>query len=268
MLTLAQHTFTPYLPPGCCWIKGQLETGEGGFVHWQVIVGFEKAVRLKAVKLIFGNEVHAEGTRSEAADAYVHKDESSVVGTRFELGAKKMKRNSETDWDSVWESAKSGDLLAIPSDVRIRTYHTLKRIRKDYDNAPYRNDIVVNCFVGVTGSGKSHKAFIDASVDGASVYIKGSTTKWWDSYRGEANVIIDEFRGQISVEHLLKWFDRYPCYVEEKGGQLALHAVNFWVCSNLPVHEWYPHCDPLTLQALERRLTVTEFHEPFNPQQQ
>lgn len=263
MLTIPQAHYTPYMPAGVVWAKGQLEEGEGGFLHWQIVVAFAKKVRPTTVRTAFG-DFHHELTRSDAAEEYVWKEETRVDGTQFELGAKAMKRNSEADWDKVWEDAKTGDLMAIPADVRIRTYHTLKRIRKDFDVAPFRPGVVVNVFWGATGSGKSHRMFEEAYADGITPYVKSSTTKWWDGYRGEERVIVDEFRGQISIEHLLKWFDQYPCFVEEKGGQLALKAKTMWICSNLPPEQWYPAMDPETFAALRRRLTVTHFQNPFN----
>ena len=72
LLTIPGHKFMPYLPPTVRYIKGQLETGEGGFVHWQIVAYFERSVRLGAVKNLFG-DIHAELTRSAAADDYVWK---------------------------------------------------------------------------------------------------------------------------------------------------------------------------------------------------
>jgi len=115
-------------------------------------------------------------------------------------------------------------------------------------------------FWGRSGSGKSRRAWEEA---GDTAYSKDPRTKWWDGYMGQENVIIDEFRGQIGVEHLLKWLDRYPCTVEEKGGQIALCATRFWICSNLPVEQWYPGLDQDTLAALRRRLNVTHFNLPL-----
>jgi len=262
MLTIPQEDFTPYLPPTCAWIKGQLELGAGGFLHWQVVVAFERKVRPGTVREIFGN-CHHELCRSSAADSYVHKEETRIEGTQFEFGNKLLKRSSEKDWESVWNAAKSGNMLDIPADIRIRCYHTLKRIRKDHDSAPMRQNLTVKVFWGVTGSGKSHRMHQEAYDDDIP-YVKSSTTKWWDGYRGEKRVIMDEFRGKIAIEHMLKWLDKYPCYVEEKGGQLALQATEFWICSNVSPREWYPEIDEMTLQALLRRLTITRFLNPFN----
>lgn len=258
MLTIPVHEFTPYLPPQCAYIKGQTEvgTGDGSYKHWQILVVFKRKVRLAAVRSVFGS-FHAELSRSAAASEYVWKEETRVAGTQFELGELPMKRNSKTDWENVKRKAQGNKLEEIDGDIYVRYYGNLKRIAKDNAVAPYRENIVVEVYYGVTGSGKSHRAFL--SFKDKPFYVKGPTSKWWDGYKGEEYVIMDEFRGAIGIEHLLRWFDKYPCYVEEKGGQQALCAKHIIVCSNIPPKEWYPNIDEQTNKALLRRLTCTEF---------
>jgi len=112
-------------------------------------------------------------------------------------------------------------------------------------------------FWGRTGTGKSHRAWDQA---GAQAYVKDPRTKWWCGYRGQENVIIDEFRGVIDISHLLRWLDRYPVLVEVKGGSRPLCARKFWITSNLDPREWYPGLDADTLAALLRRLNITHFN--------
>ena len=69
---------------------------------------------------------------SEAAVAYVWKDDTAVPNTRFELGSKPVHRGDPKDWDAIFESAAKGDLMAIPADVRVRQYNSLKRIAMDH----------------------------------------------------------------------------------------------------------------------------------------
>lgn len=219
LLTIPHKDFTPYLPPGVSYIKGQLEQGHGqpaegedgfgandpsGYLHWQVLVAFPKKVTLTRLKTIFGDTCHAEMSRSQAADEYVWKDDTSV-GHRFELGTKAVKRHSSADWDDVRARAESGDFSAIPSDILIRCYGNLKRIHVDALK-PQPQEKRVFVFWGRTGTGKSRRAWDEASFD---AYPKEPTTKWWCGYSGQKHVVIDEFRGQIGVSHLLRWFDRY-----------------------------------------------------------
>jgi hypothetical protein len=256
LLTIPVDDWTPCLPAGVTWIRGQCEVGEStGFEHWQVVAALAKKSGLAGVKSLFGQSCHAELSRSAAASEYVWKESTRVDGSQFEFGERSMQRNEPTDWERVWELAKAGSYESIPADVRVRCYHTLRKIRADYD-APVAMER--SCFVywGDTGTGKSRSAWDEAGVD---TYAKDPNTKYWCGYRGQQHVIIDEFRGRIDVSHLLRWLDRYPVSVEIKGGSVPLCARTFWITSNLCVDGWYPDVDAATINALKRRLEIKHF---------
>lgn len=126
--------------------------------------------------------------------------------------------------------------------------------------APVAVERTVHVFWGGTGLGKSRRAWDEAGLD---AYPKDPRTKFWDGYRGQHHVVIDEFRGGIDVAHLLRWFDRYPVVVEVKGAATVLKATTIWVTSNLDPRSWYPDLDDETRNALLRRLTITHFE--INP---
>lgn len=243
------------LPVGLSWLRGQHERGDNGYEHWQVLVAFGKKVALKRVKEVFGSKCHAELSRSPAANEYVWKEESRV-GVQFEFGAKPIRRNSRIDWESVWVSAKRGELDAIPGNVRVVSYRTLRAIAADHDKpAAYLRECYV--FWGATGTGKSRRAWEEAGLD---AYAKDPRTKFWCGYQGERNVILDEFRGGIDIAHLLRWLDRYPVRVEIKGSSKPLVGGRIWITSNLDPRLWYPEADEETVKALMRRLTITHFN--------
>lgn len=244
------------LPDGTTYLAGQQEIGAGGFHHWQVVVCFNKNQRMAGAKSFFCREAHVEPTRSAAAYDYVFKEDTRVEGTQFKLGERPMQRNSPTDWDHVWESAKVGALEQVASDVRIRCYNQLKRIRQDHVK-PVSMERRAFFFTGPTATGKSRRAWDEA---GLEAYSKNSRTKWWDGYSGQENVIVDEFRGVIDVAYLLTWLDRYPVSVEVKGSSEPLCATTFWFCSNLTLRECYPDLDEPSFAALTRRFTVINFH--------
>ena len=102
LLTIPFEDFTPFLPEGVAWIKGQHEIGDGGFSHWQIITAFSSKKSLAQVKAVFGARCHAELSRSELAEDYVWKESTRVENSQFSLGAKPIRRNSVTDWESVW----------------------------------------------------------------------------------------------------------------------------------------------------------------------
>lgn len=262
MLTIPYHLFTPFLHPEISWIKGQLEKGnEDGYLHWQLLVHCKKKSTLKAVKDVYGDGVHCEATRSEHADSYVHKDETHVEGTRFELGRRPFKRNSITDWKSIAAESMKGNLKYIFEeypDLAVRHYHSLRSIYKDHakPNLRPKDKMFCRVYYGDSGTGKSWRAYTEATANNESVYFKNPSTKWWDGYNGEANVIIDEFTGKISIENLLRWLDFYPCLVEVKGSQVPICAIRFWITSNLPPSLWYPEATEEQMRALRRRLAV------------
>jgi len=298
LLTIPHANFTPYLPPQCVYIKGQLELGSGkhkdsneqscssttniptrlllehepgnlateadnnaGYLHWQIVACFARKIRLRGVRECFG-PFHAEPSRSKAANDYVFKQDTQVVGTQFELGQLPMQRSSSRDWELVRRGAIQGNYNEIPPDIFIRYYGNLRRITQD-NLQPMPQLRTITCYWGPTGVGKSRRVWHEA---GPQAYPKDPRTKFWDGYRGQENVIMDEFRGTIDISHMLRWLDRYPCLLEVKGSSQVLRGKHIWITSNLHPEQWYPGLDELTKAALLRRIDVIEeMTENWNP---
>jgi len=261
ILTIPHADFTPYLFAGAKYVRGQLELGNGtGFLHWQLVVQFDKPTRVAAIKRTLGQSVHAEKTRSDAALEYVWKEDTRVDGTQFELGERGLRRDREKDWDAIRESAKRGRLDEIPGDVYVRSYSSLKRIAVDHME-PVGIEKQVFVFWGATGTGKSRRAWDEA---GIGAYPKDPRSKFWDGYASHENVVIDEFRGGIDISHMLRWLDRYPTSVEVKGSSVVFKAQRIWITSNVSPDNWYPDLDEETKAALRRRFTqVVHFNQPL-----
>lgn len=256
LLTIPEGDYVPSgdLPEGVCFIKGQLEEGAFGYRHFQVVACFDRRVRTKTVRERFGGRAWCELTRSVAAMEYVWKEQSRI-GEPFEYGELPINRNSSTDWERIWQYAKEGTIEKIPAQIRITSYRTLRTIRADYAK-PEAMERICNVYCGPTGTGKSRKAWTEAGLD---AYPKDPRSKFWDGYRDQRHVVIDEFRGDIAMSHILRWLDRYPCLVEIKGSSTSLVATTIWITSNLHPSKWYPDCDQETVNALFRRLNIVEF---------
>jgi len=251
LLTLHQPTWTPpeTLPHGVTWLRGQKEQGSNtGAIHWQLFTAFGRAVRLSAVKKIFGRGVHAEPSRSEAAEEYVFKDDTAIAGTRFELGAKAMKRNSKTDWAAVKELAKNNQLDQIEDRIYVQNYRTLKLIAMD--NMVQPNDMpgVTGIWIhGPPGTGKSHYARANY---GSSLYLKAQN-KWWDGYQGQTNVLLDDLDSNCLSHYLKIWADKYAFMAECKGSSIQIRPKNFIVTSNYTPEQLFN--DPVLAAAIRRR---------------
>lgn len=60
------------------YIRGQLERGESGYEHWQLVAYYTKKITLAKIKKYWPRTTHFEPTRSAAAEQYVWKEESRI----------------------------------------------------------------------------------------------------------------------------------------------------------------------------------------------
>lgn len=250
------------LPAGIHYMKGQLEVGASGFEHWQLVAYTKKKCTYTKMMSRWPEEAHIEHTRSDEAENYVWKEDTRV-GDQFEIGRKSMKRNNQDDWDEMFDNAKQAKFDDIPADVKIRCWNQFQSIAKYYMSPEDRGEVKSHIYWGVAGSGKTHRAkeesgYFDNPED---VYMKIPSTKFWDGYRGQSNVIIDEFDGQINLSHLKVWCDPSgtACQVEVKGGAVPLKATRFWITSNKDWRQWYPTADSNDLDAIKRRFEIRQF---------
>lgn len=254
LLTIPENAYQlpTELPDNIAWLRGQLERGSTtNYTHWQIFASYKTKVRLATVKRTFGESAHAEPTRSSAAEQYVFKEDTSVAGTRFELGAKPFQRNSRTDWALAKENAKSGKIDDVPPDVYIKYYNTLKTIAKDNMTKP--NDLDKTCgtwIYGPAGVGKSHWA----RTNFPNAYMK-MQNKWWCGYQNEENVILDDFDSKQLGHHLKIWADRYAFIAETKGYAINIRPKNFVITSNYRIDEIFNE-DEALCAAVTRRFNI------------
>lgn len=234
---------------GCQWVTGQKEIGSNtGRAHWQLFVSFKRAVRLAAIRKCFGTRVHAEPSRSAAAEAYVHKEDTAVPGTRFELGRKALNRNSTKDWAVIKQLAKENKLDDIPADVYISHYRSIKQIAIDNMQCPPDLTSCAGIWIhGPPGVGKSHFA---RAQYGPDLYLKAQN-KWWDGYQGQRNVLLDDLDTKVLGHYLKIWADKWAFMAECKGSSIQIRPNNFIITSNYTPEQLFD--DPVLAQAIRRR---------------
>lgn len=115
----------------------------------------------------------------------------------------------------------------------------------------YRTELTeVEVHIGAPGTGKTET--IKAKYPEA--YWKQST-KWWCGYSGEDVVVLDEFKGWLPYNDLLRLMDGTPMIVEKKTGQCSFLAKKLVIISNYLPETWYKFSDEgLNFEALKRRL--------------
>lgn len=245
-----------------------LEVGEAGTPHIQGYCILKKRHSLAQVKARISERAHFEIARgtSSANRTYCSKEGNFIE--EGEIGDERHRSNStgHTRADVAREFRMQIERGRLGIRAFADTYpdqwmfngSNLCRNALLLADPIERPNISVEWIWGKPGVGKSLSAH--SRLDGA--YIKEPRTKWWNGYLLERRVIIDDFGpGGIDINHLLRWFDRYKCHVEVKGGMVALYADTFIVTSNF--HPRVLFTDNLGVinpqyDALERRMTITE----------
>lgn len=247
----------------CKYVVYGREVGEAGTPHLQGFICFPTVKSFNQIKKLMPR-AHIEAAKTiEAAIMYCKKD-----GNWYEAGEKPMSQKEKGQkgaefWDKVLEQAKRGDLDEIDSKTLIAHYPKLKMIAKDYAKAPPDlQDVCGFWITGPPGTGKSHCARNDFG----PFYLK-ETNKWWDSYRGEPAVIIDEVEldaGKYIGHYLKKWADKYAFDAEIKGSKMIIRPEYIIVTSNYTIEEVFAY-DEMMMKAIQRRFTVITKDTVYQP---
>lgn len=208
----------------CGYIVYGLEKGDSGTTHYQGYVEFEDKVRLATARNRLGGRAHVEPRRGtqEQAITYCKKDGShSERGTPYIRGAR-------TDLDRVRESALEGGMRDVSSWANLQGIRVAEKFLS-YNEEARNWKMEVTWLCGVTGVGKSMTA---RKMLGEDCFTKSEGSKWWDSYDGHTDVIIDDFRDSWwSLTYMLRLLDRYECLLEVKGGMRQFRAKRVIVTS-------------------------------------
>ena len=247
----------------------QHEKGENGTEHIQGYVVFVGKKRLQWVRNNCDEQAHWEprnGTH-EQAKAYCSKEESRLDGPwTWGSDASVPKKSGErTDLNTVYDKLSAGvSEYEIMRDRELfpcwaRYYRAFERF--ELLSQPKRDWITfTQVYWGVSGCGKTRRAHYEASLKedgtvGEPYYVlrkPQSNAVYWDGYRGEKHIIIDEFYGWIPRTMMQVICDRYPAIIDTKGGARNFVAKKIWITSNEPPEQWWSR---VGLGAMERRLT-------------
>lgn len=243
------------------------EKGESGTPHLQIYFCLKNRNRLTALKKLLPR-AHLEvtrGTPKEASD-YCKKEgefyeKGQVPAAKHEHGSKAGNEGNKRKWEEIWEKAKSGNLEEIDKDVLVPHYHAIKRIAQDNPvNVPDAPDVTGHWYYGPPRTGKSRTA----RSEHPNHYDK-PCNKWWDGYKGEEVVILDDFdlNHKVLGHHLKRWTDRYSFPAEQKGTTVPIRPLKVIITSNYTPEEIWQD-DPTLAEAVRARCTFKHFdHTPF-----
>lgn len=229
--------------------------------HLQGYLEFETQKSFKTLtKLFKGIHVEARHGTQEQAIEYCKKEGSFV-----EFGTKKI-QGERIDLKGIADKIKNGETTVseiILSDPY--AYHlygrTFEAVETLVNEKKFRTWMTGGEWIyGPTGVGKSHYAYY--GWDPEKCYEWKLTDKGWqDGYRGQEYVVINDFRGEIPYNDLLKMIDKFVYDVPRRGKSpfpfLAKHVV---ITSSLPPDEIYVNrMERDSIKQLLRRLTIVQF---------
>lgn len=249
---------------------------------------------LRGVKqTVFGTErmrgVHLEiarGTKDECRN-YCSKDESRdpeagfgycEFGTFEDVPCRRGQGARNDIAAAVAVITAGGELREVATDhpeVFVRYHRGLSALQSAIHAKPrvreegglFRTPRVL-WYHGSTGSGKTHAVFEE--IGDQEYYMKPPGNAWWDGYRGENIVILDDFRGNwFTFAYLLRLLDKYPMQVEVKGGYVHFAANIIYVtCPRSPTDLFASledRAEGSVAQLLRRITEVRSFGVPEEP---
>lgn len=199
-----------------------------GKLHYQSFVYFYEPKSWKQVSNFFGNS-HVEemsematftDNRTYIVGPYKKGDKEKPYNPEYEEFGEMPQQGARTDLVKVTNSVKEGksvDEVAMENPVMFHQYgRTLERIEAITLRKQFRTEMCKGIWYwGESGCGKSHKCF--ENYDPNTMYVKNLNEDWWDGYKGQKIVILNEFRGQISFSNLLALTDKWPTTVKWRG---------------------------------------------------
>ncbi len=222
--------------------------------HIQGYIEFFDCMRIGQVKGCIG-ESHLEvrrGSRTEARE-YCKKADTAVAGTQFEWGEWREDKTRKRKLSEILKSNDSlDDIVENNPEWFVRYPKGLKALfarREEKEARAFRENLTVEVLVGPTGCGKTRRA-----TEGDDWFLLPTSDRlWFDGYRGQKTLILDDFYGGIKYSSLLRILDGHCQQVQVKGGFVYARWTKVIITSNNLPATWYKA--GLT-PALARRITT------------
>lgn len=210
---------------------------ETGYKHWQGYVEAKSAVGMSGWKDLLGKDAHIERRRGSQKQAIAYcKKEDTADGPCYEWGTPK-KQGERTDIKTAAKMMLTNREVEV-ADAHVATYvkfHKGLNKFRDIHISPRKDKPKVIVIWGPSGAGKSRRAYEMT----CNAYWKDPTTKWWDGYEYNKQVVIDDYKGGWDLAYLLRLLDRYPMRVEVKGDSKEFVSDTIIITSIMHPSEWH-----------------------------
>lgn len=258
-------------PEYMCWAPEEAPTT--GKFHWQAYAYYKTQKSLKALQKKvkgIGSINFAKGTpeqnRTYVFGPYDKKGKQKPANPNAEeigtLPVQGKRSDLESFRSAIMLGKRGRDLSVDHLEIKAK-YPRLEALLSNEEDEQcarkmYEDGIKpeVTVLIGAPGVGKTRYAFDKHGHE--NVYIMpcgdgAAKSVWWDNYRGQDVIILDDFDGQIQYRYLLRLLDRYPFQMQTKGGYCWRKCTKIYITSNVEISDWYPAEGDCA--ALRRRIT-------------
>lgn len=267
------HSFTSYLKTEPIWDEkkmtflayGKETCPTTGRHHWQ---GF---IRWKDPKTNSASGKALENAHSEIMIGTIEQNEKycSKEGEYKKFG-QLPKQGARTDLEGLVENIMNLEITTddVCTDNPFM-YHMYGRTLDKAEDIALRKKFrteMTQCvwYHGKTGVGKSHKAFENYTPE--THYIWTDDRGWWDGYRQQEIVIINDFRGQIKYSELLELIDKWPKKVRRRNREPMPFTSKMIIITSVgkPEEVYHKLAQWDSLEQLHRRITLIELTDDSN----
>lgn len=237
-----------------------------GQLHAQGYIQLSGRARLKQLKALpDGYTVHWEVAKADEITNTEYCLKS--CGSDFVQCGEPRQLNAglreKKNWETTKQLAIAGKLSEVSAQIYVQHYSSLKRIAQDHlKMGSDLSDVCGTWYYGPSGCGKSRHARTLCEAD--QLYLK-PVNKWWDGYRGQTHVLLEDVDPHHSVlaYHFKIWADRYAFPAEVKGSTIAIRPQELMITSQYHPREIFT--DPEDLAAIQRRFTLRWMGSLPNP---
>lgn len=205
---------------GATYLIYQEEIGESGTHHFQGYIEMPKSVRFTHFGMHGAHFEKAHGS-AEECKKYCSKEETRVDGP-YEFGTISRGQGSRADIIALRDAVKVGktkreifedDSLTVAATKFSRG---MEDMFQAFATPVSRENIRVVFHYGPPGTGKT---FCCHHPD--AYYFDGNSNGFWNGYKGQDTLILDEFSGRtLPPLELQRVCDMYPLMINVKGGSM------------------------------------------------
>nr|WET17323.1 replication associated protein [Bidens cyclovirus-like] len=262
-------------PEWVSYLVFQHERGNEGTDHLQGYLELAGRYRMSRLR-DFLPRAHWEPRRGSQAQAiaYCSKADTRVdgpwtvgifeetrAGQRKDLDELALRAYSGTETLHSLQEAYPGHCLRYRKSIKEALLDHRRKLAKTI-----QRDLEVVILWGDPGTGKTRSVYESEGM--SNVYTLNTATNgtlWFDGYDGESVLLIDDFRGWIRFNEVLKICDRYPYRLAVKGSFDYASWTKVYFTSNHNPETWWSEDSGHCFSAFRRRVARVEHFSSDHP---